>query len=282
MEIYVLKTYDKKLLNVIGLANRMRLGSFIIIGDVKKINNVCLEEEIMLDEIEIIDAIDDNEIIKIMNERNNSLEKRIVINGDMSNYCLKKALSQNFVNDYNYINIIDLPYLKHFLFVTNFNQKNSADFNKKKKAIYDATNIMNLLGIKKINASLVAYNKNRIEELESNIIKMIIDNDKDQKINLLGSQQMYDLLSPRSVTGIHNCDINLVILDNYDATKIFIDTLLVYANCKIASIFYSDNFYMIDTKSDNLDKNNMLFTILIINKLIQREKSFCDSMQLMV
>lgn len=98
------------------------------------------------------------------------------------------------------VDVIDLPSLRHYLFISNSSRRLNVDFDDKKKAIIQAEGVIKALNIKKINAAMITNLNNKTDVLEMNIIKMLLKDDKFNNINIYDSCALASLFSAHSRT----------------------------------------------------------------------------------
>ena len=271
MEILVLAPYEANLLKAICAAKRIILGTFTLIGNKKIIYETCFREKINFQDLEIIDCLEEKDIIDF-SKKYLLKDMAYIINGNISNYYLKELYSIKENQDFNYINIIDLPTINHFLFVTNFPQKIRVDFEDKKRAIISSYRLMNKLGILKANAALITSVKTKADTLESNIIKMILKDSNFKMINILDSYKLSDLFYKNSLVNIYKNNINLLIFRSLEASTTFLETLNILGNCKIGSIMMHSKNYIINA-NEMKSENNILFSMLVLLKVLNNQES---------
>ena len=266
MRILAMMPYQKNLLSALADAVAFGLGTFILIGDKKKIIETSFKENIDYRKFTIqhfpLDA-DAIEYAKILVDKN---QIDYLIFGDIPEIYQLNILGERDSLALGSIDIIDLPQLRKFFIVSNINRNFYVDFEDKKEAILQARPLMKGLDIKKINVVLLANSTNKSEVLESNIVKMLVKESKLSDVEILGIQELSSFLSLESNFNIYNSGANLLIMKNYELSRVFINTLIAFSGARIASFIVSKNRLAIDyslTKS----KDNILLALIILEKL---------------
>jgi len=274
MKILVVMPYKEKLLRALDESVRLNLGYFILVGDKNIILEKCFKENIDSQQFIIYDFPKEIDAVEFCKDCLDTSKADFIMFGDIPTYYQTKILDEKDNYEIGEIEIIDLPFLKHFLFVSNNTKHLNCDFDDKKKSIIQADVLMKSLDIKKTNVAIISNMNNKTDILETNIIKMILKDNNFNNINLFDSFSISTLFSRINAVNIYNININLLIMRNYEASKIFIDTLNIFTNAKIANIIVSEQYYAIDT---NLlrDYHNILFSIMILNKIAKNSKSVC-------
>lgn len=269
MKVLVIMPYQTQILRALDDAIHLKLGTFILVGSKNRILELCFKENVQTENFKINDFRDPIEVVAFCKDLLSKEKIDFIVFGDLPSFYQSKILDMKDVNDIGNIDIIDLPFLKHFIFVSNNSKYLNVDFDDKKRAIVQGEIFMKSLNIKKINVALITNMNNKIDILEANIIKMILkDNDFDN-INIFDSFNIVTLFSKENSVNIFNSHINLIIMRNYEASKIFVETLSVFTNAKIANILVSEKYYAID--ANQKEQNNILFSLMLINKLSKNE-----------
>lgn len=274
MKILVIMPYQEKLLKALDDAVNLNLSEFILVGHKNQILEKCFKENINSQNFIIYDFQDDLDAISFSKETLANQKADYVIFGDLPVYYQTKILDEKDNYEIGSIDIVDLPFLRHFLFVSSNSKHLNVDFDDKKKAIIQGDVLMKSLNIKKTNVALISNMNNKTDILESNIIKMILKDNNFSDINVYDSFNIATLFSKSNAVNIYNSNINLLIMRNYESTKIFIDTLNVFSNAKIANILVSEQYYAVDSNQLK-DFHNILFSIMILNKISKNAKSVC-------
>lgn len=260
--ILVLAPYEKYILKAIDEYQNQKRLKFIIIGDKKVISGECLKLGIVLRHVEMIDISGEVEIClyaKSMMEKNDI--KRIVF-GDIPQTYFQKIMLADSSDDIGTINIVDIANSDQYVFISSGNRSNHSDFDDKKRAIIQAHSLMSQLNIKKINACLI-YPKRRNDSLESKIIKMIINDLDIKNLEILDYHELKDIFKNE----LYGDDrINLLVMKNYDATKVFIDSVDIFMKCMISHFLVYKDVLAIDAlDGDSLD--NIKFALKIFDNL---------------
>lgn len=278
MRIVVVAPYEAKVLKSVEALEKVKLGEVLLIGDSKSITRVIEEERIKI-KSKIIEANDDDIVLKTKQLID---KETIVIFDCIVDYQQKQILGINNYEeseDLNYFYTIDIPDLKHFIFVSNHSKKRHLDFDDKKKAIVSIFDFMNSLGIKKSNVALITDKLAKTDILEVNLIKMILKEDVCKHLNVLSPCRIDELFNKKYYNNVYDQNINLLVFKNYDITQTFINTLSLFSNNKIASICKLKNNLFIDA-SNIYDERNILFSILLTSKYIKKLNRFNKNTQL--
>lgn len=262
-EISVLKTLDS--------AFRMNLGSFVLIGDKKRIMENCFKHNIDYSRFAIYDCPDELEAIDFCYEHLRKGKCDYVAFGKIPPSYFNRIMNIKEEGQIGSVDVIDLPSLRHYLFISNSSRRLNVDFDDKKKAIIQAEGLIKTLNIKKINAAMITNLNTKTDVLEMNIIRMLLKDDKFHDINICESCTLAALFSANAPNNIYLNNINLLIMRNYEAARIFIDTLRVFTEAKIASILIGGNNYAIDL-SETKGGADILFSLLVLNKINKEKK----------
>jgi len=271
MNVAFIMPYEVDVLKTIENAAHINLGSFILIGDKKKIIENCFKENIDFKSFIIYDYPNELEAIDFGNN---------IIRAGRCDYIAFKGIPSSYFSrimdlkgemQIGTIEVIDLPLLHHYLFLSNYSQRLTTDFEEKKQAIIQAEALIKALNIKKINAAIIGNLHGKTDLLEMNIIRMLLKDDKCNNIDILDSYTLANLFSHDYPNNIYNAHINLLIMRNYEATRIFIDSLRIFSEAKIASIIVGGHRYAIDLNVAK-NSNDVLFSLLILNKITNSKK----------
>lgn len=263
--------YDEILLQSLDDAINLGLGEFIIVGDKNLIIEKCFKLKISSQQFIIYNISEELYIIDFCQSMIVENKIDIVIFGNISKNYHNKIICEDDKNEIGIIDVIDLPFLRHFLFVSNYSKHLNIDFDDKKKAIILADNFMRLLDIKKINVALISNLNTKTDILEANIIKMILRDNNYNNVNIFETFNINTLFNKNRPVNIFSSNINLLIFRNYEASEIFIDTLCVATQVKYAKLLVATKCYAIDTLALN-NTQNILFTIMLIGKVIKKSK----------
>ena len=173
MNIIALAPYSAKIIKSLSGIKKIELANIIVIGNKKRFLRVCEENN-----IESTFVIHDLEVENLIIQKAQEIYQAsdLIICGEISMYYKKKLCNVLDNEEFQYLNIIDLPDLRHFLFVCNYNNYRNIDFEDKKKAILEASKFMNGIGIRKTNVAFVSNTNSKADALEANIIRMICCN----------------------------------------------------------------------------------------------------------
>lgn len=265
MKVLVVNPYSDKLLIALKESIELRLGSFILIGNKSLIIEKCYKNNIQAKEFIIYDINDDFEVIDFCIDTLNNKNSDFVIFDDFPLHYQSKILKLNKDRELGNVDILDVPFLRHFLFVSNYSKNHNIDFEDKKVSILQANELMKKIGIKKTNVALITNLNNKTDILEANIINMILRDSGINNINIFDNFNIFNLFLKDSKVNIYKNNINLLVLRNYEASRIFLDTLNAFTNIKIAS-FIIGTTYAIDVKNIK-DDNNIIFSLIILNKI---------------
>lgn len=271
MKIVFVAPYKAKVLKTVETLEKVKLGEVLLVGSSEVIGKVSDEERIKI-RSKIIEANDADIVLKSKEVID---KETIIVFDSILEYHQKQILNVcNYQEneELNYFYVIDIPELKHFIFVSNHSMKRHLDFDDKKKAIVSIFDFMNCLGIKKSNVAIITDRLTKTDILEVNLIKMILKEDVCKNVNVLSPCRIDELFSKKYHNNVYDKNINLLVFKNYDITQTFINTLGLFSSNKIASICNIKNNLYIDA-SNQYDERNILFSILLISKYL-KEKSF--------
>jgi len=274
MNIAFIMPYEINVLKTLDNASHLNLGNFILIGDKKKIMENCFKVSIDYSHFAIYDCPEELEAIDFCHDFLQNRRCDYVAFGKIPASYFNRIMDVKEEAQIGAVEVIDLPMLRHYLFVSNSSRHLNVDFDDKKKAIIQAEALIKALNIKKINAAMITNLNNKTDLLETNIIKMILKDDKFNNINIFDSFTLANLFSINCPNNIYQTHINLLIMRNYETTRIFIDTLRIFTDAKIASILVGGKNYAIDF-SETKDNGDILFSLLILNKIFKEKKNTC-------
>lgn len=257
MKIYVLAPYTNEVIEALETFITVQDGSVELIGDNEKIQTIFIENN---ERFKVVDLKTEEDIISYTKER---IDKdSFIITCDISDFSKKKIFNLSSDSEFGNINILSLPGYDCYYYISTFSKKRRYYYEDKKTSIINSYKFMKSLGIKRINVGLVKSQVSKSDELETNIIKML---EGDRKYNYL------NILNPISVKDIfnRNLNINLLIFDNYDITKVFIDAIKTVTYTKVACVSYFNdnkkgyNNYFISC-NEVKNKQEILFSILML------------------
>jgi len=265
VKVLVIYPYSDKLLNALKEAIELRLGEFILVGDKSLIIEKCYKNNIRSKEFVIYDISEDLEVIDFCIDSLKDKTVDYLIFDDFPVLYQNKILKYEKDRDIGNVDVLDMPFLRHFLFVSNYSKNHNIDFEDKKVSILQAYELMKKIGLKKTNVALISNLNSKTDILEANIINMILRDSGINNINIFDNFNIYNLFLKDSKVNIYKNNINLLVLRNFEASRIFLDTLNAFTNIKIAS-FILGKTYAIDAKQIK-DDNNIIFSLIILNKI---------------
>lgn len=266
MRVLAILPYQPKLLKALADAVKLEIGSFILVGDKTKIIESCFRANIDIGIFVIyhyqldIDSIDYAR--QVLKER----KVDYLLFGDVPEMYQIKILGAHDALSLGNIDIIDLPIIRHFVFLANHSRHYYVDFQDKKEAILQADQLMKKLGIKKTNCVLIINPSIKTDVLEFNIIRSLLkEGDNDIEFN---HQDLMSLFSEKSDLNIYQHNINLIIMRNHETSRILVNTISAFLKARIGSLIYSDYYLAIDSSVLD-DREDIIFSLLILNKLAQ-------------
>lgn len=265
MQTLVINPYSATLLNALNEAIEFNLGKFFLVGDKVTIIEKCYKLNIQSKKFTIYDISEDLEIVDFSLELLKEENIDAIIFGDFPEKFQNKILNCEDEKCYRSLEIIDIPFLKHFLFVSSYSKDHVIDYDDKKLAILNAKRIMNSLGIKQLNVALISNLNAKVDFLEASVIDVILKKEGIKNIKIYDNFNIYNLFLVNSKVNIFNSKINLLIFKNYEASQIFIDTLKTFANTKIANFILGDVYGMNENRFK--DQSDILFGLIILNKI---------------
>lgn len=284
MNIIALAPYSAKIIKSLSGIKKIELANIIIIGNKKRFLRVCEENN-----IESTFVIHDLEVENLIIQKAQEIYQAsdLIICGEISMYYKKKLCNVLDNEEFQYLNIIDLPDLRHFLFVCNYNNYRNIDFEDKKKAILEASKFMNGIGIRKTNVAFVSNTNSKADALEANIIRMILNDTKhhdllqyhQRVIKIYDSYKLFDLFNRESNLNIYRNNINLLVVKSIEVSRMLVDVLSVFGSCKVGSLLTYKDKYIIEG-DDLKDEENILFSTLVISRVIKNQKNYSNKRQL--
>ncbi|MFY9422285.1 MAG: hypothetical protein GX482_01940 [Acholeplasmataceae bacterium] len=266
MRILAMMPYQKNLLSALAEAAAFGTGMFLLVGDKKRIVETCYVNNIDHRRFEILNFPLDIEAVehaKMLID-----EKRIdyLLVGEVPEIYVLNVFGMRNPLAIGSIDVIDIPALRKFLFISNKNRNFYVDFEDKKEAILQARPVLKGLGIKKVSVALLTNTNNNNEVLESNIVKMLVMDGDIADVEILGIQDFGSFLRAGKHFNLFNSGATLLILKNHEIARVFLNTLSAFTNSKIASFSVYNQHLVLDAKV--LDsKENILFSLLILEKL---------------
>jgi len=264
MKTLVINPTKEKIFESLKEATLLNLSHFLLVGDKAKLIEKCYRYNIDSKLFSIYNITDDFEIIRFSQELILNTKIDQIIFDDFPQKYQNQILNLNDEN-YKVIDIIDIPFLKHFLFVANISKKQVNDYSDKKDTIYLAKDFMQKLGIKQVNVALISYENTKVDYLEASLVDLHIKKDGNLNIKIYDDFNIYNLFLFDSRINIFNSKINLLVFKKYEASQIYLDTLKIFSNNTFASIILGD-VYGIDFKKLK-GKSDLLFTLSILEKI---------------
>ena len=273
MNVLVIAPYEVKYLKTIEALEKLKYGKISIIGDyniiddlVKKnrikiktnVINISLEEDILLYTREYA-----KEYIK--DSTNN-----IILFGNISEVFIRKILNVEYRNEFNDYYVVDMPNLRHFVFLSNSTHRHF-EMEEKKKSIVSLHKFMSTLGIRKANVCLITNNSSKSDTLEFNLMRMVLSDELRKNINILKPSRLNDIFSMSNEFNIYDSMINMLVFKNRDMTKTFVDTLSTLSNYRVGNICEMNNQLFVNGANIK-DEENIMFSLLLINKSIKSKK----------
>lgn len=281
MQILVINPYQENLLLALSEVVDQQIGTFLLIGNKDLIlenlyqYRLDVKNFVIYDFNEKIDLLDFcKEIIKIQ-------KIDYVIFGEVNDDFKKALLELNSLLDLGTIDVIDFPFLRHYLFTSSYSENHQPDYEEKKNSIIIAHDFMRNLDINVINAVMISNVIRKLDVLELNLVRMILKENGYFDTNLLKYMDINDLFSKGSGDNIYNAKVNLMILRNYDTQKLFIDTINQFSMAKttcIKVVHQRENInldvielplvnYIIDTSYLD-DASSIVFAMTVLYKII--------------
>lgn len=264
VKVLVIYPYSDNLLNALKESVKIGLGNYVLVGEKTKIIEKCYQNQIRVKDFTIYDIDNDFEIIEFSINALHDGSCDYIIFDDFPIQYQERILKGDKEKEIGNVDVLDLPFLRHFLFVSNYTKNHNIDFEDKKVSILQAYDIMQKLNIKKTNVALVSNLCNKADILEANIINMILKDCGIKNLCVYDNFSIYNLFLKNSEVNIYRNNINLLIFRNYESSRIFIDTLNILSIVKIAS-FLIGSFIAIDVKQ--LDENKIVFALMVLNKI---------------
>ena len=218
----------------------------------------------------IINTIDEDDIICNFKARVNSKTITLfgVTNESLQNSILKISNKNN--NDMiNYLkisnyHIIDFPELRHFVFVSS-SSNSRFHVEEKKRGIISICKFMSSLGVHKPNIAMIIDDSNQKDILEVNLTKMIIKDNISINANIYPPCELKEIFNTNYKNNIYDKKINLFLFKNNDVTRAFLNTLNIFSDTRICSIFEYNDMMFIDS-SKQKDEQSILFALLLAKR----------------
>ena len=239
--------YRAEVLRACNHAVSVEIAKIILVGKKSKIVETCFMCKIPIEKFEIINCDNDIDVCFVTNDL---IKERKVVGLIIGNF--SETFVKNFgVSDYE-INVIDVPFSRHLLFVANYIKDSYIGYEEKASAIICAKKIMQNLNIAYYNIGLVTGKKTKVNEIEKNVIKM---NEDLNKCDI-------DVVNVSQVFGKSH---NLLVFNDIDSSNIFLDSLLTHENSKYANLKLASNAFIVDASKMKL--KDVFFSLFLINKM---------------
>lgn len=270
MNVYLINPYEEKYLKTVEIFDKIEYCYIELIGDENIIKTLINQKKIKInllkETIKIINKISDTDLKEYI--RTKEIYKSIFIFGKLSDNKMYDFMNlKNKEININNIYVIDIPKLKHFLFLTVPYKRDLNEFNNRRKGMNVLYKFMNLLGIMKANVALIANNLDSIDMIECNLIKMILKDNMNKQIGYINYCKIKDIFNIHSVYNIFDTNLNCILFLQNDGALTFIEMLELFTNYRIGKIKEINGTYFINAKEIK-DEENIVFTILLIGKCL--------------
>ena len=261
-KILVIAPHNQSILKAISDYSKVSDLEFVMIGSKEIINKICWENYLRIRNYELIDIEGE---IEISMYAKSFIEKNIVKNiilGDIPYVYFEKIISCK-EKDLEAISVVDSRLKSSYIFLSSGPKRSQVDFLDKKTSIIHASRLMNKLGIANINASIV-YPKKKEDLLETKIIKMIMNELEINNLNIT------DYKTIKEVFNEENDGLNLILMKNYDSSRLFLDSLEVFTKSKVATFLLAKDIIAIDCEETS-GYDNIFFSLFIMDKLLEKK-----------
>lgn len=271
MNVYMIFPYQEKYLRMCESLEKINYCEINILGDFEKINKIIKDKKIKLNS-KITDIKTEDTLINYMNLK--KTKKSILVFGDIDEFYQKQIIKKDKIDQsVNHIYVLDIPKLKHFIFVNTTYTNRNYDMTEKRRSMTSLYRYMNLLGITKANVALITSDTRKMETIEYSLIKMILKEKLNNSISFLNPCRISDLFDIYSKYNIFTSNINVMMFKNADVTKLFIELLQLFTTYRIGVICELNDTYYIDAKKIK-DEENIIFTILLISKCLSYKDDY--------
>jgi len=265
MNVLVIAPYEVKFLKTVEALEKLNYGKITIIGNYDIIYDLVKKNRIKI-KTNVINIREEEDILLYTKEHRDDIH----LFGNISEGYMRKILNIDYsyhINDYY---VVDMPNLRHFVFLSNSTYKHF-EIEEKKNNIMSLHSFMISLGIRKANVCLLTTNTTKTEILEYNLMRMVLKDEVKRNINILPHARISDIFSLDNEYNIYNQMINMLVFKNHDTTKTFVDTICTLSNYRVGNICEVNNKYFI--YGNNIkDEENIMFSLLLINKSIKSKK----------
>lgn len=266
--------YEEKYLKTCENLERINYCDVALLGDYDKINSALCKLHMNIN-LRIIDIKEEDAILNYLKSKD--LKTTIIILGCVSDTFSVKLLQDRIVKNgkvympsLNEIFVIDIPKLKHFIFVGNACGNKNYEMIDKRKNMLLLYKFMRRLGVNKANVSLIKNDNRNNDTLEYSLIKMILNDNLNKSINILNPCRISDLFNISSKYNIFSSNVNVLMFKNSDVTRTFIELLQLFTNFRIGNVCEYDDLFFIDGAKAK-DEENMIFSILLISKCLKEK-----------
>lgn len=265
MNVFIVCPYEEKYLRTCENLERINFCEISIIGDYEKINRIACDKRIKI-KSRIIDIKSEECIVNYLKTKD---KKTSIIVIGLINESYQKQIVNNTAKELplNSFYVIDIPKLRHFIFVNTASNNRTYEMTEKRKGMISLHKFMKLLGIYKANVALITSDTKKMESIEYNLIKMILKENLNKQISFINPCKISDVFNLNSKYNIFESNINVLMFKNTDVAKTFIELLTLFTSYRIGIINeYNGNYYIDGCKIK--DEENIIFTILLISKCI--------------
>lgn len=247
LKVLVICPYNLSILKAISNVLTVKLADITIIGNKKRIMELCYIYGITNRFFEVISADNEIDICFAANEQLKQSDFDLVIFGYLS-----KDFHKNIAIADIEVKVIDIPKIRHLLFAPINTKDTFISFDDKIAAIIKAKEVMELLKIKHYNIGLIDNYESKTALIERNIIRMHPQLNNDA-IDIIGIREVYEDA------------YNILIFNSRNSLNIFLDTIVIDHNVKHASIKKASDFFIID--AFDMNSKDIFFSIFLISKI---------------
>lgn len=264
MNVIIVCPYEEKYLRTCENLERINFCEINIIGDYEKINKLSCDKRVKI-KSRIVDIKTEECIVNYLKTKDK--KKTIVIFGVFPEIYQKQIMNDGIkVLPQNTFYVIDIPKLRHFIFI-NTSNNHTYEISEKRKGMITLYKFMQLLGINKANVALITNDTKKMESIEYNLIKMILKENLNKQISFINPCKITDIFNLNSRYNIFESSINVLMFKNADVTKTFVELLQLFTPYRIGVVNEYNGSYYIDGCKIK-DEENVIFTILLISKCI--------------
>lgn len=247
LNVLVICPYNLSMLKAISNALSAKLADVTIIGNKKRIMELCYIYGITNRFFEVINGDNEIDICFVANEQIKQRQFDLVIYGYLSADFHKNIAIADIE-----VKVIDIPKIRHLLFAPIHTKDVFLSFDDKIEAILKAKEVMELLKIKHYNIGLIDNFESKTAIIERNVIRMHPELDTDA-IDIISIKEVYEDA------------YNVLIFNSRNSLNIFLDTIVIDHNIKYASIKKASDFFIID--AFDMNSKDIFFSIFLISKI---------------